>query len=328
MDSHKNALLTAKGREAMVRAVVEGGLSQAAAARQFNVTPKTVAKWVLRFRAEGVAGLQDRSSRPRSSPSQTAPAPCARVEARVEALRRHRCTGKQIAAEVGVSAATVSRILKRLGLNRLAALESAEPVRRYERAAPGEILHIDIKKLGKFNRIGHRIAGDRNGQSNTRGVGWESVHLAIDDHSRVAYPEILPDEKRGSRLLCLQRPALLSKPRRQGPPRHERQWLKLPIPPLRQSLAGAQDQASAHQTLHPQDHRKGRALRSDQLARMGLRPGLANLRSSRPAAPALASPLQLASTPWRHRIKTAHQQTRPNRGQPLEAPQLDDDKAC
>lgn len=145
MDSHKNAPLTAKGREAMVRAVVEGGLSQAAAARQFNVTPKTVAKWVLRFRAEGVAGLQDRSSRPRSQPSQTAPAPCARVEARVEALRRHRCTGKQIAAEVGVSAATVSRILKRLGLNRLAALEPAEPVRRYERAAPGEILHIDIK---------------------------------------------------------------------------------------------------------------------------------------------------------------------------------------
>jgi len=114
-----------------------------------------------------VAGLQDRSSRPRSSPSQTAPATCARVEA----LRRQRCTGKQIAAEVGVSAATVSRILKRLGLNRLAALEPAEPVRRYERAAPGEILHIDIKKLGKFNRIGHRITGDRNGQSNTRGVG-------------------------------------------------------------------------------------------------------------------------------------------------------------
>ena len=174
-------------------------MSQAAAARQFNVTPKTVAKWVLRFRAEGVAGLQDRSSRPRSSPSQTAPAKCARVEA----LRRQRCTGKQIAAEVGVSAATVSRILKRLGLNRLAALEPAEPVRRYERAAPGEKLHIDIKKLGKFNRIGHRITGDRNGQSNTRGVGWEYVHLAIDDNSRVAYSEILPDEKRGSCLRFL-----------------------------------------------------------------------------------------------------------------------------
>jgi transposase/ribosomal protein L30/L7E len=199
MDTHKNAPLTPKGRETMVRAVIERGLSKAEAARRFNATPKTVAKWVLRFRAEGAAGLQDRSSRPRSSPSQAAPATCARVAA----LRRQRCTGKQIAAEVGVSAATVSRILKRLGLNRLAALEPAEPVRRYERAAPGEIIHIDIKKLGKFNRIGHRITGDRNGQSNTRGVGWEYVHLAIDDHSRVAYSEILPDEKRGSCLRFL-----------------------------------------------------------------------------------------------------------------------------
>ena len=182
MDTHKNASLTPKGREAMVRRVIEDGLSKASAARRFNTTPKTVAKWVERFRAEGDAGLQDRSSKPRSSPSQTAPAVCAAVEA----LRRQLHTGAQIAAEVGVSAATVSRVLKRLGLNRLSALEPAEPIRRYERAAPGEIIHIDIKKLGKFSRIGHRITGDRNGQSNTRGVGWEYVHLAIDDHSRLA----------------------------------------------------------------------------------------------------------------------------------------------
>jgi transposase InsO family protein len=180
----------------MARSVREGGSSKAAAARAFHTTPKTVAKWVARFRAEGVAGLQDRSSRPRSSPSQAAPAACERVEA----LRRQRHTGEQIAAEVGVSAATVSRILKRLGLNRLSALEPAEPIRRYERAAPGEIIHIDIKKLGKFNRIGHRITNDRAGQSKTRGIGWEYVHLAIDDHSRLAYSEILPDEKRGSCL--------------------------------------------------------------------------------------------------------------------------------
>ena len=199
MDTHKNAPLTPKGREMMVRAVLDGGLSKAAAARQFNTTPKTVAKWVERFEAEGVEGLRDRSSRPLSSPSQATPAVCATVEA----LRRQRHTGQQIAAEVGVSAATVSRILKRLGLNRLSALEPAEPVRRYERAAPGEIIHIDIKKLGKFNRIGHRITGDRIGQSNTRGVGWEYLHLAIDDHSRLAYSEILPDEKRASCLRFL-----------------------------------------------------------------------------------------------------------------------------
>src|SRR6185437_10503221 len=174
MDTHKNAPLTPRGREMMVRAVVDDGLSKAAAARRFNTTPKTVAKWVERFEAEGV-----------------------------EALRLQRHTGKQIAAEVGVSAATVSRILKRLGLNRWSALEPAQPVRRYERAAPGEIIHIDIKKLGKFNRVGHRITGDRNGQSNTRGVGGEYVHLAIDDHSRLAYSEILPDEKRRSCLRFL-----------------------------------------------------------------------------------------------------------------------------
>jgi transposase InsO family protein len=194
MDTHKNALLTPKGREMMVRAVVDCGLSKAAAARQFNLTPKTVAKWVRRFRAEGVDGLHDRSSRPLSSPSQTAPA----TATAIEALRRQRFTGKQIAAELGVSPATVSRTLRRLGLNRLSALEPAEPVRRYERAHPGELLHIDIKKLGKFNRVGHRITGDRTGQSNSRGAGWEHLHLAIDDPSRLAYSEVLPDEKRRS----------------------------------------------------------------------------------------------------------------------------------
>ena len=183
----------------MVRAVVDEGLSKAAAARRFNTTSKTVAKWVARFESEGVEGLRDRSSRPLFSPSQATPAVCAAVEA----LRRQRHTGEQIAAEVGVSAATVSRVLRRLGLNRLSALEPAEPVRRYERTAPGELLHIDIKKLGKFNRIGHRITGDRTGQSNTRGIGWEYVHLVIDDHSRLAYSEILPDEKRASCLRFL-----------------------------------------------------------------------------------------------------------------------------
>jgi transposase InsO family protein len=200
MDTHKNARLTPKGREGMVRAVVDRGFSHAAAARWFNTTPKTVAKWVNRFRAEGVEGLRDRSSRPHSSPDQTPLATCAAVEA----LRRQRYVSAQIAAELGISPATVSRILRRLGLNSLKALEPAEPVRRYEREQPGELIHIDIKKLGRFDRIGHRITGDRTGQSNSRGVGWEYVHLAIDDHSRVAYSEILPDEKRRSclRFLC------------------------------------------------------------------------------------------------------------------------------
>src|SRR5947208_6542161 len=198
MNSHKNAPLTPKGREAMVRCV-EAGLSNAAAARQFNTTPKTVAKWVERFRASGVDGLRDRSSRPLSLPSQTAPATCAVVEV----LRRQRHTGKQIAAETGVSAATVSRILRRLGLNRIRDLEPAEPVRRYERATPGEIIHIDIKKLGRFDRVGHRSTGDRTGQSNSRGIGWEFVHVCIDDASRIAFAQVMPDEKKESAVAFL-----------------------------------------------------------------------------------------------------------------------------
>jgi transposase InsO family protein len=198
MNIHKNAPLTPKGREAMVRSVIEDGLSQAAAARQFNTTSKTVAKWVERFRAEGVDGLRDRSSRPLSLPSQTALATCAVVEA----LRRQRHTGKQIAAEVGVSPATVSRILRRLGLNRIRDLEPAEPVRRYEREKPGEMIHIDIKKLGRINGVGHRITGDRRGQSNLRargrGPGWEYVHVCIDDHSRIAFAQVMPNERKQS----------------------------------------------------------------------------------------------------------------------------------
>jgi transposase InsO family protein len=199
MDTHKNARLTPKGREDMVRAVVEGGLCKAAAAGKFNTTPKTVGKWIERFRKEGVDGLRDRSSRPLSSPDQTPQATCDAIEA----LRRQRYTGAQISHQLGVSPATVSRILRQRGINRLSALEPADPVRRYEREHPGELIHIDIKKLGRFNQIGHRITGDRRGQSNSRGVGWEYVHVCIDDHSRVAFARIMLNEKKRSAIAFL-----------------------------------------------------------------------------------------------------------------------------
>ena len=193
MDTHKNAPLTPKGREAMVRSVVEGGLSKASAARQFNVTPKTVAKWFGRFRADGLDGLRDRSSRPHSLPGQTPAATCAAVEA----LRRRRYTGKQIASELGISHATVSRILRRLGLNRLAALEPAEPIRRYEREHPGELIHLDIKKLGRIGSVGHRITGRYPGAINRHhGIGWEFVHVCIDDASRIAFVQVMADQRK------------------------------------------------------------------------------------------------------------------------------------
>ena len=200
MDTHKNAPLTPKGREMMVRALVDRGLSKAAAAGQFNITPKTVAKWVKRFCAEGVDGLRDRSSRPLSSPSQTTPA----TAATIEVLRRQRYTAKQIAVEVGVSAATVSRILRRLGLNRVSALEPAEPVRRYEREKPGELIHIDIKKLGRIGSVGHRITGDKQAQSTaTAASAGSSSTSASTMHSRIAFSQVMTDEKKESAVAFL-----------------------------------------------------------------------------------------------------------------------------
>ena len=122
---------------------------------------------------------------------------------RIAALRQQRWIAKHIAREVGVSPATVSRVLRRRGLSRLKDLAPAEPVRRYEREKPGELLHIDIKKLGRFERIGHRITGDRTGQSSSRGVGWEFVHVAIDDASRIAFSQIRPDETKDSAIAFL-----------------------------------------------------------------------------------------------------------------------------
>ena len=198
MDIHKNARLTVHGRERIVW-LLQNGHSVAEVVEMLGVSDKTVRKWRDRHLAEGPAGLQDRSSRPHRLHRPTAQA----VVDRIEALRRQRLTGQAIAAETGVSAATVSRILKRLGLNRLSALEPAEPPRRYQRDRPGELLHIDIKKLGKFNKIGHRITGDRTGQSNNRGVGWEFVHVCIDDASRIAFSRVMKTERKGCAITFL-----------------------------------------------------------------------------------------------------------------------------
>ena len=198
MDIHKNARLTPLGREHMVNMVLSGQTPKAIS-KAVGVCLRTVKKWVERFDAEGLAGLQDRSSRPDHLRQ---PTPQVIID-RIEAPRPQRLTGKAIAAETGVSDATVSRVLKRLGLNKLSALEPAEPVRRYERERPGELIHIDIKKLGKFEQIGHRITGDRTGQSNSRGVGWEFVHVCIDDASRIAFTQIKPDERKRSAVAFL-----------------------------------------------------------------------------------------------------------------------------
>ncbi len=178
MNGHKNARLTALGRAELVHRVVDLGQPASQVAAAFGVCAKTVCKWVTRFKAEGDAGLCDRSSRPHRLHR---PTPGDVIE-RIAALRRERWTGKHIAAGPGVSPATVSRVLRRLGLSRMRDLEPAEPVRRYERARPGELIHIDIKKLGRFRRMGDLFTGDRSGKTSRRGLGWEYVHVCIDDH--------------------------------------------------------------------------------------------------------------------------------------------------
>lgn len=198
MNMHENARLTPRGRAACVKRVLDGEPIEVVAAA-FSVSGRTVKKWLSRYKAEGAAGLQDRSSRPRRLRDVTPPL----VADRIEALRRQRRTMLAIAAEVGVSLATVGRLLKARGLSRLSALDAAVPVVRYERAAPGELIHIDIKKLGRIVRPSHRVTGNR--RDSVDGAGWEFLHLAVDDHSRLAYTELLPDEKKHSATAFLLR---------------------------------------------------------------------------------------------------------------------------
>ena len=203
MNVHKNARLTPRGREQIVRLFLNGQTPKAIA-QGVGVCPRTVRKWVSRYQVEGIKGLSDRSSRPHRLRRPTAP----ELVCKVEQLRRQRLTGARVAKETGLSPATVSRILRRLRLSRLKDLVPPEPVRRYEREHPGELIHLDIKKLGKIDGIGHRVTGDRRGQSNRRssakgGIGWEFVHVCIDDASRIAFTKVMKDEKKESAVAFL-----------------------------------------------------------------------------------------------------------------------------
>jgi transposase InsO family protein len=185
---HKNARLTPKGRVLML-ARLKAGQHQHDVAQAMGVSLTTLKKWWRRYRAEGVAGLQDRSSRPRCSPR----ALCAHTRQAVIDLRHQRRTGCFIARYLGVSAASVSRVLRAAHLSRWRELEPPAPVRRYQREHPGELIHLDVKKLGRINGIGHRITGDR-GLHRSRGIGWDFIHVAIDDASRLALTNVAADE--------------------------------------------------------------------------------------------------------------------------------------
>ena len=194
MNPHSNAKLTPKSRAEMVRRIVELGQPVAQVAAGFGISVRSAYKWLARFRASGVAGLANRSSRPKGSPGSIHPF---RV-ARALALRRRKLPAFQIAHQLKISKATVSRILRRHG-DLIASFEPPPPVRRFERQSPGDLIHFDIKKLARIERTGHRITGDRQ-RDHVRGAGWEYLHIAIDDHSRLAFAQILPDEKAQSAI--------------------------------------------------------------------------------------------------------------------------------
>ena len=199
MNTHKNARLTFARRLEMVQDVTERGLSQATAALTQGVSVPTIRKWLGRYLAYGEAALVDRSSRPVLSPRAIAPAKALAI---VE-LRRHRLTQGRIAASLGVSKSTVGRVLARAGLSHLKDLEPMAPVIRYEHEAAGDLLHIDIKKLGRILRPGHRVTRDRRGMLGSVGAGWEFLFVAIDDHARIGFTDMYPDESKVSAVQFL-----------------------------------------------------------------------------------------------------------------------------
>lgn len=198
MKLHPNAKTTPSSRLLLVQRL-EQGWDGASAAEAVGVSRRCAYKWLARYRAEGLAGLQDRSSAPSRIPHRTTPT---RVQ-RIERLRRKGLVAFQIARLLEMARSTVSAVLVRLGLNRLRALQPREPANSYEHPRPGDLLHLDTKKLGRIRGIGHRIHGDRSIRQ--RGSGWEFAHVCIDDHSRVAYVEVLADEKGATAAAFLER---------------------------------------------------------------------------------------------------------------------------
>ena len=177
----------------------EAGGTRSALAREYHVSRQTIAKWAFRFALDGVAGVQDRSSRPRRSPRRLSRT----FRRQVERRRRRRWSSLRIARDLGLPIATVVREQRRLGLAQLRHLEPPRPAIRYEWPAAGDLVHLDIKKLGRIGVVGHRIHGDRRRRS--RGLGWEAVHVAIDDCTRLAYAEVLADETQETTSRFLQR---------------------------------------------------------------------------------------------------------------------------
>jgi transposase len=278
MKLHGNAALSWRGRRQLAERVVVEGWTLAAAAEAAGISVRCCRKWAGRYRLEGEAGLLDRSSAPRRVANRT---PQERVEV-IVALRSLRFTAAEIAETLAMALSTVSGILRRLGLGKLGRI-GLEPPRRYERSRPGELVHVDVKRLGRIQGgAGKRVRDglhkhynpariDLEGRRRLT-VGWEFVHIAIDDHSRLAYAEVLPDEKAATAIGFLRRARALLRPLRdQSRAALDRQRAGLRLRGPRSRLPRARHPPSAHPSLPATDERQGRALHPHPARRLGLR---------------------------------------------------------
>ena len=317
MKIHKNARLTPLRREEMARSVLAGEMSRPEAARSFGVAPKTVSKWVGRFRGFGPAGMPDRSSRPRRM---RRPTPAHVVE-RIVHLRRHRLTGVRIASATGVSTATVSRVLKRAGLSRIKDLEPEEPARRYEHDHPGDMIHLDIKRLGRFRMPGHRATGTRVGRR--QGSGWECAHICVDDASRVACGGLFPNERQESAVQSLR--ASVAYYKRLGVTVRRLTADNGPCCTSKAFAAACKGLGVRHVRTKPYTPRTngGAELHPDGHAGVGLCPDLRDLGAARGRLPGVDAHVQLAPAARRSGGEAAHQPLADGPGQLVDAPHLD-----
>jgi hypothetical protein len=286
MDLHQNARLTFRSREVLAKKIMIERLTLNAAAAAFKVSRKTAAKWWGRYRNLGLPGLRDRSSRPQHSPRRTS----SELIAQVIALRRELRPAYQIAQATHLSPATISRILQRAHLNRWRHLHPASPVVRYEHPAARDLLHLDIKGMTRYQQVSIRGDGRRRGRPQF--AGWQALHVAIDDHSRLAFSRMLPNQQSQTAIAFL-RPA-----RHRHPPPAHRQQLLLSLPPVPRRLPSARHPAPLHPSLHAAHQRQGRTLHSNRPARVGLRSPLPQLGRTRSAAFALARALQSPPSAW------------------------------
>ena len=324
MDVHQNAHLTPKGREAMVCAVMDEAMTKAQAARRFKTTAKTVAKWLGRFRAEGIAGLADRSSRPiprqakRLGPPAKRSRSCAGLVARMD----------HIAQELGLSRADrqpYSQAAWPQPVVRPRAQPSHARAMSAKRQANHPYGHQEARSLQSCRPSHHRRSqAPEQQRHNGTAPGWEYVHVAIDDHSRIGFADIFPNEKKESAVAFLEAAVTyFCHPRRYHHPRHDRQWIMLQIQGLPRCLPKAHHQAYPHQTLHAPDQRQGRTLHPDNVARMGLRKPNSTTQTSEKQICRNGSTATTGIDPMPASSTNTNQPTRPEPGQPVEASQLE-----